>query len=786
MKNGSNETAQRPAIRRAGAVLALAVPLFAALLAGPVPAAAGLPMSGGDDAIRRNLVSGAGGLSSGGGLSLNSALAEAAVGSFSGGGLSLGAGYMPLAAQPGSVISITAVTKSTGTLELAWTAPGLDGFLGQVTGGLYRVDASSEVSHVFDPTVYLTEFSTSVAPGDPQAYVLSGLQPNTTYYARVYLGDARKVLAERSAALAGATLADLPSAPALSGVFSSSVTFSWTIPASGAEGYRLDGSSTSFGGLFPGGVLRSSSTPSGTVMTLTVDGLFPGTTYYFRLASLNWGEDANYGAVIATRTLPGSGPLPITNLATLRDALARRLTFSWNNQDYPDPAGVLVQMSTSPMTAPLAQGAAYAAGDLLPDGSRVLSASAGTSQLHDGLALNATYYYRFSSKDTARAYSVFVATECILDLPPMSPAGLQASLSLDRSSITLNWAGVSSNMDGSPFRAAAEPMELARYEVYRATGVIRPGWTLVASVPVSSLTVTVPVPDPASLYYYKIVAADTAGAPGVSMIVDTQRNLYALAPDQVSRLKIPAELSGVVAAGGNPSGHPIFFAARERTTDEGGKIMKSVEFAPVQAPGGGVLAGFRVDSPDMDIVLRYDTLNGQVVPSGVKTAAAAGLAPSQSAPPASYVPAEDAAGALGVYWFNGSEYVKVFGSVNPADQTVTVRSALPGSYQIRSLVRTGGVSFDVKQMSNKVITPNGDGLNDYVTFTLDNPRDSAYSGKIYDLTGAFVADMRPGRQVADTLEWDGRAGGAAVPRGVYVYQIKAEGKTFNGTIVVIR
>lgn len=785
MAGGKLAARVRAAARRAGS--ARYAFLLAALLLGPAAAAlAGFPMAGGGDALARNAVTGAGGLASGGGLSLNGALAEAVVGTFSGGGLGLGSGYMPLAAQPGSVISLSAVTKSTGTLELAWTAPGLDGFLGAVTGGLYRIDVSSDASHVFDPTVYAAEFSTSVTPGDPQAYVLTGLQPNTTYYARVYLGDARRVIAERSAGSADSTLANLPAAPALSGVFSSSVTFSWALPAGGAEGYSLDGSSTAFGALFPGGVLRSSSTPEGTVLTLTVAGLYPGTTYYFRLASLNWQADVNFGAVIAACTLPGTGPLPIENLASVRDAAGRRLLFSWTNPDYPDRAGVLVQMSTAPMSYPLAPGAAYADGALLPDGSRVLASAAASSQLHGGLALNATYYYRFSSQDAAHSYSVFVATECILDLPPMSPAGLQASLSPDRSAITLSWAGVTSNLDGSAFRNAAEPMELARYDVYRATGVIRPGWTLVASVPVSSQSVTVPVPDQSAVYYYRVASADTAGAPGVSMVVDTQKNLYALAPDQVSRLKIPAALSGVVAAAGNPSGHPLFFAARERTTDEGGKVIKSVEFAPVRAPDGAEVTGFRVDSPDMDIVLRYDILDGQVVPSSVK-AAASGAAPAAAAQgPAAYVPASDAASSLGVYWFNGKDYVKVFGSVDPAGQTVTVRSALPGSYQIRSLARTGGVSFDVKQMSNKVITPNGDGLNDYVTFTLDNPRDSAFSGKIYDLTGAFVADMRPGRQVADSLEWDGKAGGATVPRGVYVYQIKAEGKTFNGTIVVIR
>lgn len=744
-------------------------------------AQAGIPMSGGDNSIRRSLLSGGGAVASGTGFSLNYALAETAITTITGSAFKFSSGLMPLAAQPGTIISITAVSKATGTLELAWTAPGLDGFLGAVSGGLYRIDTSSQASHIFDPAVFVTEFSTSVNPGDPQSYLLTGIEPNTTYYTRIYLADARKVVAERSAPGDESTLANLPVSPVLSGVFLSSVTFTWTIPPGNAEGYRLDGSSTNFGALFSGGVVHSSVTDQGTMLTLAVSGLNPNTTYFFKLASLNWQQDVNFGTIIATRTMAGLLPLPIGNLASLREALARRLTFSWSNPVYDNASGVLVQMSTLPITYDLAAGTDYPGGNSFPDGSVVLAAAAGSSQLHEGLALNSTYYYRFSSHNTARAYSVFVATECILDLPPMSPAGLQASLNADRSAITMSWSGVSSNLDGSAFRGAGEPMELSRYEVYRATDIIRSNWALVASVSVSSGSVTVPVPDPDTVYYYKIAAMDNVGAPGTSMVVDTYRNLYAVAPDQVSRLKIPAEMNGVVAPSGNPSGRPLFFAARDKAQDEGGKIMKSVEFRPVQAPTGEELANFRFEKPEMDIVLRYDTESGQVVPSSFK---GSGIKPLSSL--ASSVSASDARSKLGVYWFNGKEYVKVFGTVNPEDQTITVRSALPGSYQIRSLVRTEGVSFGVKEMSNKVITPNGDGLNDYVVFTLDNPKDSSFSGKIYGLTGALVAEMRPGTQVADTLQWDGKAGGTTVPRGVYVYQIKAEEKTFNGTIVVIR
>ena len=145
-------------------------------------------------------------ISSGGGFSLNTSIGEAAFSSASAAGFAVNPGYIKLAAQPGSVVAITAVTKSTGTLELAWIAPGADGFQGSVGNGVYRLDYSSDPAHSFSPTVYRTEFSTSVTPGAAQRLNIEGLEANTTYYTRIYLGDAGKVIAENSAQSAESTL----------------------------------------------------------------------------------------------------------------------------------------------------------------------------------------------------------------------------------------------------------------------------------------------------------------------------------------------------------------------------------------------------------------------------------------------------------------------------------------------------------------------------------------------------------------------------------------------------
>lgn len=95
-------------------------------------------------------------------------------------------------------------------------------------------------------------------------------------------------------------------------------------------------------------------------------------------------------------------------------------------------------------------------------------------------------------------------------------------------------------------------------------------------------------------------------------------------------------------------------------------------------------------------------------------------------------------------------------------------------------------TFDASTgLSNRVLTPNGDGLNDGVVFSYSNPADAAVAGEVFDLKGAKVADLTPG-PAANTLAWDGKAGGIPVPSGVYLFLIRGEDKAFNGTLLVFQ
>lgn len=742
-------------------------------VAGPARGAGG--MTGTAESLPRTVQGSAGGAMSGAGYKLNAAVGEAAASVVSAAPVSLDAGFMPLAAQPGTITSIVAVTKTTGTIELSWTAPGLDGFVGTVGSGFYRIDYSSEPGHVFAPTTYRLELATAAVPGERHSYTLTGLETNTTYYARVYLSDTRKMVAETSDQSDESTLANAP-APAFSGVFATSVTIAWTLPAGGAAGYRIDATTTNFGQLFPGGVVTSSLTPNGLAVTLTIVGLAAETTYYFKLGSLNWQSDFNFDTVLATCTLPGGVP-PISDFAASGDALARTISLTWTNPDYPNAEGVTILVSTNPITQSLANGTTYQLGALLADFSQVKSTAMATSYLETGLALDTTHYFALYSRGASNTFSVAVSTQIVLDIPPMAPAGLAASVDQAGSSIALTWSTVSSNIDGSAFRFSSA-WELQRYDIQRATGIVRATWVTIASVTANATGYLAAIPDPNNVYYYRVVARD--GYQGSwtdrSMAVDTLGNLYAVGADQVSRLRLPPSLAGVVAP---TSGHggPLLLRATDRPQDLGGRIVRSVAMEALVAPAGRAVS-LGLPQSEVDVVLRYETVGGQVVPSSAGQPLA-GLSNTISA--------ADAPTRLSMYV--GGEFGdarKVFGRVDPAAQTVAVQTALLGNYQIRSLLRDADFTFDPSGVSNRALTPNNDGLNDTVVFVFDNPKDSSFSGRIYDMQGALVAEMQPGPVARASLLWDGKSGGAVVPRGVYVYRIQAEGRSYTGTLVVIR
>ena len=99
----------------------------------------------------------------------------------------------------------------------------------------------------------------------------------------------------------------------------------------------------------------------------------------------------------------------------------------------------------------------------------------------------------------------------------------------------------------------------------------------------------------------------------------------------------------------------------------------------------------------------------------------------------------------------------------------------------------GVLGFTFNGVSNRFITPNGDGRNDNVAFRFSNPSDSAGTVKIYDLRGHLLTTISINSGTgAVSAVWDARANGQIVPTGVYIYVIAVEGVVASGALVVVR
>jgi len=110
-------------------------------------------------------------------------------------------------------------------------------------------------------------------------------------------------------------------------------------------------------------------------------------------------------------------------------------------------------------------------------------------------------------------------------------------------------------------------------------------------------------------------------------------------------------------------------------------------------------------------------------------------------------------------------------------------SSLGLSWSAESL---GGISLD--EVSPRIITPNGDQLNDVVFFKFsDSIVGVPLETDVVDINGGKISELQPKPGIDDVLTWDGKdAGGRVVPAGIYIYSIKLGGHQATGTVVVAR
>ncbi len=106
-----------------------------------------------------------------------------------------------------------------------------------------------------------------------------------------------------------------------------------------------------------------------------------------------------------------------------------------------------------------------------------------------------------------------------------------------------------------------------------------------------------------------------------------------------------------------------------------------------------------------------------------------------------------------------------------------------GKYRLK----TSSVKFDFLTIlgtspSKRILTPNNDGINDYVEFMYKT--DSFIEGSIYDISMRKICELK--RKANNILYFDGKKEDKLLPPGVYIFVIttKPDNKTFSNTLII--
>ena len=519
----------------------------------------------------------------------------------------------------------------------------------------------------------------------------------------------------------------------------------------------------------------------GTTQYLLINQLWPGVTYYAMMISTDEAgnvSDADAHSIppavqASTLVYDAAPPAPL-NLSVVAVS-SSSLRVSWSSVTAYDldyykvyydstPPYNFSHSSTSYVTAPV------------------------TTELIAGLSAG-TYIFKVTAVDRGQPRYPGVALESVaagsvtivLSLPipaPQAPYGI--ALTSGAASVTLSWIPTVRFADMTPFALSTAPTasELSGYGVWRSSSIVLGTWTDVAVLSTATLTWTDLTGDASPggcsfQCYYEVYSENATGLSARSVVrTGATKAAYVIGTDNQSFFEVMPNSVLPIEGVGGVANTAYLISASSRPQDLGslnGRVVKSVEFDAYQ--GGLLLSPTLALSQPGRLSLHYELSSSSAV--------AASSFFGQGVPP---TPSN-----MSVYWFNGVNWVQLYGALDPISQTMSVQTTFFGQYQLRTVERTGGFSFNMAGVSNRYLTPNGDHKNDNVVFTFDNPNDAAVVGKIFDLKGRLIVPSLPqGPNAGNSLMWDGTAGGRSVPGGVYIYQIQGEGQTFAGTLVIIK
>jgi len=380
-----------------------------------------------------------------------------------------------------------------------------------------------------------------------------------------------------------------------------------------------------------------------------------------------------------------------------------------------------------------------------------LAPGAPEQELYSGLESGKTYYAAVRVRDASNMYGRLSAN-VTFGTAPVRPRAPVVSGVVANGLFNISWTPVTSNVAGAA-------VTIQNYEVYYSSALNGVVYTLVNNLSSSTFAHTV-VTSPANWYFVKAVDSNGYRSDASVWLSNSDQAQRVVADDSRAVVDMSPYVEDFLATSGL---QPVI---EHQPQYESGSTVVSYRFFFRDAANNEVIQNLAEDVTLILPLSRTGTFNV-----------------SAFSPSVSYSPYDYSA-----YYYNGVEDVKVGGTVNPTDGTVSILTRKTGLYKVKQVIRAQ--SFSITQTEpRKIFTPNGDGVWDEFTIVYENPEGLAITNaKVYDLSGAEIAALRAGTYGASaSLAWDGRrSNGDKAPSGIYIYQFKAGSKFYNGTMVVAR
>mgnify|MGYP001267577848 CR=1 FL=1 len=680
------------------------------------------------------------GISSGTAKVLESVVGEVSGAQLSGSSKKVLSGHSSTSHSPGVVYDLVATTQPVGEgqVRVGFTSVGRDGFRGQAASVVVKI-ATFPVTYANYESITSSFSLTGLSTGTVDISTYSHLAPGPQYYTALRVRDSAGVYGRLSSTAAFYTTAIAPDPV-------SSLTIQSSTGGALSLLWNMTGDDASSGDLNPGMLRIDYSSDaahvfsSSTYMAQFSTAALAGASGFYPLAGLQGNVSYSAAVYIGDDVTVYGGLGNIAQLVTMA---------------YPPTATGFSDMSSDGFTVSYAadnsagtqyyvQASSYTDFSYPTSSGWITTSSAAFS----GLDTNMTYYVRGKARNSSSVETVYSDLGSIsLALNVAHPAAPVARGSVSGAGFTLAWNQVLYDVYGGT-------TAVKRYEVYRSTAI---GGTASLAAAVSSAASSYTEAVGAVRWYY-VEAVDQYNLRSAASLWIKNSGDMARAVADDSRAA--ADMTPETAASlGSASLAPRL--ARQ-TQYESGLVFAAYKLYFVD--GSGSERTGRNFPGDVTLTLPVSRT------SGVSISAA--------------YSAYDYA----VYYYNGVEDVKIGGVVDPAAGTITVLTSKTGVFKVKQVIRPQ--SFRITQtVPRKIFTPNGDGIWDDFNVLYENPEGlEITNAKIYDLSGAEVASMKPGSYNSEaSLSWDGRrSGGGKAQAGIYIYQFKAGDDVYNGTVVLAR